>query len=113
MCWRPWTRVPSVSGMPILDVDKAKSVIVIKRSVGHGYAGIDHEFYTGPGTARLLSDAKAGLTNLLAPCTRTPPDRLVRAGRSRSGADDRQGDRPARYMSEDPGHAAMPMVTWG
>ncbi|HET9972086.1 MAG TPA: NAD(P)(+) transhydrogenase (Re/Si-specific) subunit beta, partial [Streptosporangiaceae bacterium] len=30
-----------VSGMPILDVDKARSIIVIKRSMGHGYAGID------------------------------------------------------------------------
>jgi len=32
--------------MPILDVDKAKSVIVIKRSMGHGYAGMDNELYT-------------------------------------------------------------------
>jgi NAD(P) transhydrogenase subunit beta len=55
-----------VSGMPILDVDKAKSVIVIKRSLGHGYAGIDNELYTDPHTAMLFSDAKAGLTALLA-----------------------------------------------
>jgi NAD(P) transhydrogenase subunit beta len=55
-----------VSGMPILDVDKAKSVIVIKRSLGHGYAGIDNELYTDPGTAMLFSDAKAGLTALIA-----------------------------------------------
>ena len=37
-----------VSGMPILDVDKAKSVIVIKRSMGRGYAGIDNELYVNP-----------------------------------------------------------------
>jgi len=55
-----------VSGMPILDVDKAKSVIVIKRSLGHGYAGIDNELYTDPKTAMLFADAKAGLTALLA-----------------------------------------------
>jgi len=55
-----------VSGMPILDVDKAKSVIVIKRSLGHGYAGIDNELYTDPHTAMLFSDAKAGLAALLA-----------------------------------------------
>jgi NAD(P) transhydrogenase subunit beta len=55
-----------VSGMPILDVDKARSVIVIKRSLGHGYAGIDNELYTDPHTAMLFSDAKAGLTALLA-----------------------------------------------
>ena len=38
----------AVSGMPILDVDQARSVIVIKRSLGHGYAGIDNELYTDP-----------------------------------------------------------------
>jgi NAD(P) transhydrogenase subunit beta len=53
-----------VSGMPILDVDKAKSIIVIKRSLGHGYAGIDNELYTDPKTAMLFTDAKAGLTAL-------------------------------------------------
>lgn len=55
-----------VSGMPILDVDRAKSVIVIKRSLGHGYAGIDNELYTDPRTAMLFADAKAGLGALLA-----------------------------------------------
>jgi NAD(P) transhydrogenase subunit beta len=54
-----------VSGMPILDVDRAKSVIVIKRSLGHGYAGIDNELYTDPRTAMLFADAKAGLAALL------------------------------------------------
>ncbi|GAA0505018.1 NAD(P) transhydrogenase subunit beta [Paractinoplanes deccanensis] len=56
----------AVSGMPILDVDKARSVIVIKRSLGHGYAGIDNELYTDPRTAMLFADAKAGLTAILA-----------------------------------------------
>ncbi|MFI7542172.1 NAD(P)(+) transhydrogenase (Re/Si-specific) subunit beta [Actinoplanes sp. NPDC049599] len=56
----------AVSGMPILDVDKARSVIVIKRSLGHGYAGIDNELYTDPKTAMLFADAKAGLTALIA-----------------------------------------------
>nr|WP_221377195.1 NAD(P)(+) transhydrogenase (Re/Si-specific) subunit beta [Actinoplanes polyasparticus] len=55
-----------VSGMPILDVDRAKSVIVIKRSLGHGYAGIDNELYGDPRTAMLFADAKAGLGALLA-----------------------------------------------
>ena len=55
----------AVSGMPILDVDKAKSIIVIKRSLGHGYAGIDNELYTNPKTAMLFGDAKAELTALL------------------------------------------------
>jgi NAD(P) transhydrogenase subunit beta len=56
----------AVSGMPILDVDRARSVIVIKRSLGHGYAGIDNELYTDPRTAMLFADAKAGLTALIA-----------------------------------------------
>jgi NAD(P) transhydrogenase subunit beta len=54
-----------VSGMPILDVDRARSVIVIKRSLGHGYAGIDNELYSDPKTAMLFADAKAGLSALL------------------------------------------------
>jgi NAD(P) transhydrogenase subunit beta len=52
--------------MPILDVDAARSVIVIKRSMGHGYAGIDNELFTNPKTGMLFADAKAGLTALVA-----------------------------------------------
>jgi NAD(P) transhydrogenase subunit beta len=55
----------AISGMPILDVDKAKSVVVIKRSMGHGYAGIDNELYTNPKTGMLFTDAKKGLTDLV------------------------------------------------
>ena len=55
-----------VSGMPILNVDQAKSVIVIKRSMGHGYAGIDNELYIDPKTGMLFSDAKAGLAEIIA-----------------------------------------------
>ncbi|WP_291417152.1 NAD(P)(+) transhydrogenase (Re/Si-specific) subunit beta [Actinophytocola sp.] len=56
----------AISGMPILDVDKAKSVVVVKRSMGHGYAGIDNELYTNPKTGMLFTDAKKGLTDLIA-----------------------------------------------
>jgi NAD(P) transhydrogenase subunit beta len=55
-----------VSGMPILDVDKAKSIVVIKRSMGRGYAGIDNELYTNPKTGMLFADAKDGLASLTA-----------------------------------------------
>ena len=55
-----------VSGMPILNVDQAKSVIVIKRSMGHGYAGIDNELYIDPKTGMFFSDAKAGLGEIIA-----------------------------------------------
>jgi NAD(P) transhydrogenase subunit beta len=55
-----------VSGMPILDVDKARSIIVIKRSMGRGYAGIDNELYTNDKTGMLFADAKEGLASLVA-----------------------------------------------
>jgi NAD(P) transhydrogenase subunit beta len=55
-----------IYGMPILDVDKAKSIIVIKRSMGRGYAGIDNELYTNPKTGMLFADAKDGLASLVA-----------------------------------------------
>jgi NAD(P) transhydrogenase subunit beta len=55
-----------VSGMPILDVDHARSIIVIKRSMGRGYAGIDNELYVNPKTGMLFADAKQGLADLVA-----------------------------------------------
>jgi proton-translocating NAD(P)+ transhydrogenase subunit beta len=55
-----------IYGMPILDVDKAKSIVVIKRSMGRGYAGIDNELYTNPKTGMLFADAKEGLASLVA-----------------------------------------------
>jgi NAD(P) transhydrogenase subunit beta len=60
---RPGT---AISGMPILDVDRARAVIVIKRSLGHGYAGIDNELYTDPKTAMLFADARQGLSAITA-----------------------------------------------
>jgi NAD(P) transhydrogenase subunit beta len=56
----------AISGMPILDVDKARSIVVIKRSMGHGYAGLDNELYTDPKTGMLFADAKKGLGEILA-----------------------------------------------
>jgi NAD(P) transhydrogenase subunit beta len=55
-----------VSGMPILDVDQAKSIVVIKRSMGRGYAGIDNELYVNEKTGMLFADAKEGLAALTA-----------------------------------------------
>jgi H+-translocating NAD(P) transhydrogenase subunit beta len=56
----------AISGMPILDVDQAKSIIVIKRSMGTGYAGIDNELYTDPKTSMYFADAKTALSDLAA-----------------------------------------------
>ena len=55
-----------VSGMPILNVDQAKSIIVIKRSMGHGYAGIDNELYLDPKTSMYFADGKKALTEIAA-----------------------------------------------
>ncbi|MBO0835093.1 MAG: NAD(P)(+) transhydrogenase (Re/Si-specific) subunit beta [Actinobacteria bacterium] len=56
----------AISGMPILNVDQAHSIIVIKRSMGHGYAGIDNELYVDPKTSMYFADAKKALTDLAA-----------------------------------------------
>jgi NAD(P) transhydrogenase subunit beta len=56
----------AVSGMPILDVDHAKSVIVLKRSMSPGYAGIPNELFTDPKTGMFFADAKQGLTQVIA-----------------------------------------------
>jgi NAD(P) transhydrogenase subunit beta len=55
-----------IYGMPILDVDHAKSIIVIKRSMRPGYAGIDNELYLNPKTGMLFADARQGLADLVA-----------------------------------------------
>jgi NAD(P) transhydrogenase subunit beta len=54
-----------IAGMPILDVDHAKSIVVMKRSMGHGYAGIDNELFVNAKTGMLFADAKAGLAALV------------------------------------------------
>ena len=64
----PAARKPGtpVSGMPILDVDKAQNVVVMKRGRGTGYAGIQNELYFEDNTQMLFSDAKASLQAVIA-----------------------------------------------
>ena len=53
-----------IAGMPILEVDKAKSVIVLKRGQGRGFSGLENPLFFKPVTSMLYGDAKASLTRL-------------------------------------------------
>ncbi|HEY7076882.1 MAG TPA: NAD(P)(+) transhydrogenase (Re/Si-specific) subunit beta [Solirubrobacteraceae bacterium] len=54
-----------IYGMPILDVDKAQSVVVLKRSMNSGFAGIDNPLFYDPKTSMLFGDAKASVSEVL------------------------------------------------
>jgi NAD(P) transhydrogenase subunit beta len=55
-----------IYGMPILDVENAHSVVVIKRSMNPGFAGIENELYFKPNTSMLFGDAKAAVSDITA-----------------------------------------------
>ena len=50
-----------IHGMPILDVDRSRSVIVLKRSMSSGFAGIDNPLFYAPHTSMLFGDAKSSV----------------------------------------------------
>jgi NAD(P) transhydrogenase subunit beta len=54
-----------IYGMPILDVDKAHNVIVLKRSMRPGFAGVDNPLYTEPNTQMLFGDARESVVKLV------------------------------------------------
>jgi H+-translocating NAD(P) transhydrogenase subunit beta len=54
-----------IYGMPILNVDEARNIIVIKRGRGAGFAGIENDLYANPKTMMLFGDAKDALTQLV------------------------------------------------
>ena len=61
--------------MPILDVDKAASVIVMKRSMDPGFAGIDNELFLEPQTTMLFGDAKDSVVKLIGAVKETSAQR--------------------------------------
>jgi len=55
-----------ISGMPILDVDKARTVVVIKRSLSPGFAGIANPLFAADNTLMLFGDGKKVMEELVA-----------------------------------------------
>jgi NAD(P) transhydrogenase subunit beta len=55
-----------IYGMPILNVDEAQSVVVLKRSMSPGFAGIENPLFVNPKTVLLFGDAKESVVNLIA-----------------------------------------------
>ena len=55
-----------IYGMPILDVENAKHIVVNKRSMNAGYAGIENELFYNSKTSMLFGDAKTAITELVA-----------------------------------------------
>jgi len=55
-----------IYGMPIIDVDRAASVVVVKRSLSPGFAGIDNPLFYDPKTSMLFADAKKALEDVAA-----------------------------------------------
>lgn len=54
-----------IAGMPILDVDKARSVVVVKRSLSPGFAGIPNPLFAAENTVMYFADAKKGMVDLV------------------------------------------------
>jgi H+-translocating NAD(P) transhydrogenase subunit beta len=55
-----------IYGMPILDVDDSSAVVVLKRSMATGFAGIDNPLFVNPKTVMLFGDAKDSVVKLTA-----------------------------------------------
>ncbi len=55
-----------IAGMPIINVDKARTVFVLKRSMASGFAGVDNPLFFGENTRMLFGDAKESISGVIA-----------------------------------------------
>ena len=60
------TKTSPIYGMPILNVDQAEKVVVLKRGMSPGFAGIENELFYNPKTYMLFGDARETLKKLTA-----------------------------------------------
>jgi len=56
----------AIAGMPIIDVDKAKTVVIIKRSLSPGFAGIPNPLFSLDNSLMLFGDAKKAVQDMIA-----------------------------------------------
>jgi NAD(P) transhydrogenase subunit beta len=68
-----------IAGMPVLEVWKAKSVVVMKRSMASGYAGVENPLFYKPNTQMLFGDARANVDGILAQLVSAESRELVSA----------------------------------
>ena len=59
-----YDKTSPIYGMPILDVDKAQTVIVSKRSMGAGFAGVDNELFVNDNTVMVFGNAKTTVAKI-------------------------------------------------
>jgi NAD(P) transhydrogenase subunit beta len=75
-----------IAGMPVLTVWESENVIVFKRSMASGYAGVQNPLFFRPNTAMLFGDAKDRVDDILRALAPAPGDEAPRESRVRVGA---------------------------